>query len=224
MITPRGQNPTGAALDGERARELRAVLAEFPDALLIEDDHLGAVAGAPLHTLLRDASRRGTGPPRARSPRRSAPTCAWRVLAGDAHTIARVQRSPAVRTRLGQPHPADARAGAVARPGRRRASRARERDLRGSGASDCSRAWPPRAYAAHGASGLNVWIPVQDEAGTVSALMQRGWVLAPGAPYRLAGAAPGVRVTTATLSEQEAPRLAHDLAEVLAPSGFSRSG
>ena len=54
--------------------------------------------------------------------------------------------------------------------------------------------------------------------------MQRGWVVAPGAPYRLAGSAPGIRVTTATLTGPEAERLAADLAEVLAPAGFSRSG
>ncbi len=54
--------------------------------------------------------------------------------------------------------------------------------------------------------------------------MQRGWVLAPGAPYRLAGAPPGVRVTIATLTEREAARLAGDVAEVLAPSLLSRAG
>jgi DNA-binding transcriptional MocR family regulator len=77
---------------------------------------------------------------------------------------------------------------------------------------------------AHGASGLNVWVPVPDEAGAVGALLQRGWVLASGAPHRLAGSAPAVRVTTATLREREAERLAADLAEVLAPGGASRSG
>ncbi|MEA2125527.1 MAG: hypothetical protein QOI80_2309, partial [Solirubrobacteraceae bacterium] len=46
VITPRGQNPTGAALDARRARELRL----RPDVLLIEDDHLGPVAGAPART------------------------------------------------------------------------------------------------------------------------------------------------------------------------------
>jgi hypothetical protein len=65
---------------------------------------------------------------------------------------------------------------------------------------------------------------VHEEAGAVGALMQRGWVLAPGAPYRLPGAAPGVRVTTATLTEEEAVRLARDLADALAPSTLSRSG
>jgi DNA-binding transcriptional MocR family regulator len=77
---------------------------------------------------------------------------------------------------------------------------------------------------ARGASGLNVWVPVADEAGTVGALMARGWVVASGAPYRLAGSEPGIRVTTATLTAEEASRLALDLAEVLAPTGFSRSG
>jgi len=77
---------------------------------------------------------------------------------------------------------------------------------------------------AHGSSGLNVWIPVHEEAATVGALIQRGWVVAPGAAYRLPGSQPGVRVTTATLSEHEAHRLADDLAGILAPSALSRSG
>ncbi len=77
---------------------------------------------------------------------------------------------------------------------------------------------------AHGASGLNVWIPVHEEAGTVGALLQRGWVLAPGASYRLAGGPRGIRVTTATLTGAEATRLARDVAEVLAPALAGRSG
>jgi len=49
-------------------------------------------------------------------------------------------------------------------------------------------------------------------------------VVAAGSPYRLTGAPPAIRVTTATLTEHEAARLAADVAQVLTPSGFSRSG
>jgi DNA-binding transcriptional MocR family regulator len=69
---------------------------------------------------------------------------------------------------------------------------------------------------AHGASGLNVWVPVADETGVVSALLARGFALAPGQRYRLAGAARAVRVTTATLRHDEAARLARELAALLA--------
>jgi hypothetical protein len=58
----------------------------------------------------------------------------------------------------------------------------------------------------------------------VGALLQRGWVVAPGMPYRLPGSSPAIRVTIATLTEHEAGRLAADLADVIAPARSSRTG
>jgi len=51
IITPRAQNPTGAALDRERVHELRRILKPHPHVMLIEDDHAGPVAGAPALTM-----------------------------------------------------------------------------------------------------------------------------------------------------------------------------
>lgn len=81
-----------------------------------------------------------------------------------------------------------------------------------------------RGIGAMGACGLNVWVPVADEASVVGALLQRGWVLAAGEPYRLPGAAPAVRVTTATLSAADAGALADDVAAVLEPRALARAG
>jgi DNA-binding transcriptional MocR family regulator len=81
-----------------------------------------------------------------------------------------------------------------------------------------------RGVPAVGASGMNVWVPVGDEAGAIAALLQRGWVVAPGARYRLAGSEPAIRVTCSTIEPEESRRLAADLAELLAPSRPSRSG
>jgi len=220
VLTPRGQNPTGAALDSRRARELSAVLADFPHTLVIEDDHLGPVAGSELHTIVAGRERWAA----TRSVAKAlGPDLRLALLAGDAQTVARVQGrqqcgpgwvSHILQTLVLGLWTDPAVQALIAHASATYAER-RERLL-----ACLARA----GVQAHGASGLNVWVPVQDEAGTVGALMQRGWVVAAGAPYRLAGRPPAVRVTTATLTEPEAGRLAADLAEVLAPSGFSRSG
>jgi len=223
VITPRGQNPTGAALDAARASELHGVLREFPRTLLIEDDHLGPVAGSPLHSLLAAGA-----PPTHWAATRSVakalgPDLRLAVLAADAQTIARVQgrqqcgpgwvsqilqslvlslwREPSV-------HELVLRASATYSQRREQLLACLKRE----------------GVEAHGASGLNVWIPVPEEAQAVGALLQRGWVVAPGAAYRLPGSAPAIRVTTATLTEPEAARFARELAQALAPSLMSRSG
>jgi DNA-binding transcriptional MocR family regulator len=220
IITPRGQNPTGAALDRRRAQELRAVLAKAPATLVIEDDHLGPVAGSDLHTTVTASERWAA----TRSVAKAlGPDLRLAVLAGDAHTIAHVQGRQQCgpgwvshilqRLVLGLWSDQDAQA-LIARASAAYTAR-RERLL---GALEA------RGIAAAGASGLNVWVPVEDETGVVGALLQRGWVVAPGAPFRLSDAQPAIRVTIATLGEHEAARLAADLADVLAPARSSRAG
>ena len=51
IVTPRAQNPTGAALTPARAAALRAVLAEAPEVLTIEDDFAGMVCHEPAQWL-----------------------------------------------------------------------------------------------------------------------------------------------------------------------------
>jgi DNA-binding transcriptional MocR family regulator len=51
IVTPRAQNPTGAALDADRRDALLEVLREKPDLLVIEDDHAGPISGSSLHPL-----------------------------------------------------------------------------------------------------------------------------------------------------------------------------
>jgi DNA-binding transcriptional MocR family regulator len=219
VVTPRGQNPTGAALDAQRAGELRAVLAASPRTLAIEDDHLGQVADTPLHTTA-GASELWCS---TRSVAKAlGPDLRLAVLAGDAHTVARVQGAQQcgpgwvshILQRLVWALWADPDVAAGC-------ERARELYARRRG--ELVARLTRRGIEAHGRSGMNVWIPVSDEAAVVSALLQRGWAVAPGAPYRIA-AAPAIRVTAATLEPTDAGVLAADIAEVLGAPAALRSG
>jgi DNA-binding transcriptional MocR family regulator len=220
IITPRGQNPTGAALDAERAGELREVLAVAPDALVIEDDHLGAVAGSALHTTTTGRERWAA----TRSVAKAlGPDLRLAVLAGDPQTLARVQGRQQcgpgwvsyLLQRLVLGLWRDAEVLALIE---------RASTTYGERREGLLKALETHAIPATGASGLNVWVPVQDEAGVVGALLQHGWVVAPGTPFRLAGSPPAIRITIATLAAPAAARLAADLADVLAPARTARAG
>jgi DNA-binding transcriptional MocR family regulator len=213
VITPRAQNPTGAAISEKRARELRVVLDRGPEVLLIEDDHAGPVAGAPVMTLCPRPERWAV----IRSVSKSlGPDLRLAVLAGDPTTIARVEG----RQRLGAGWVSHRlQRSVVALWADRRVTdgfhvaaetyAARRRAL--------IEALRRRGVAAHGRSGLNVWIPVAEEAAAVTALAERGWAVRAGEPYRIK-APPAIRVTVSTLKPDEAERFAEDLAASLHPA------
>lgn len=218
IVTSRAQNPTGAAVSAGRATELRTLLAGRADLLLIEDDHAAELARVPLHPLA------GATPAWAfvRSVSKPyGPDLRLAVLAGDEATVARV----AGRARVGAGWVSTvlqrlvlalwrdpATAGLV-----RRAAESYER--RRDGLVDALAA---RGLAAHGRTGINVWVPVPDETVAVTALRDAGWSVAPGALNRIA-AAPGVRITVSTLDEADLGPLADAVARAVRPSpaGFS---
>jgi DNA-binding transcriptional MocR family regulator len=74
-----------------------------------------------------------------------------------------------------------------------------------------------RGIPAYGRSGLNVWVPVAEEAATVTQLAVAGWAVRAGERYRLKSA-PALRVTVSALTEAEAVRFAGDLARLLRPA------
>ena len=205
IVTPRAQNPTGAALTPRRARALRAVLREHPDLLVVEDDHAGAVAGADYITLIDKARERWAV---VRSVSKSlGPDLRVALLAADAQTHARVEGRQTLGVRwvshiLQRIVVALWRDRAPARAGRvytqRRNALLRELYARG--------------IEAHGASGLNVWIPVAEETATVQALLQAGWAVKAGERYRIRSG-PAIRVTIASLEPKDAVRFAEALAD-----------
>ncbi len=210
VFVPRAQSPTGAAWDAERTAELAEVLSSAPDVLVIEDDHAADVAGAQARTVT--TGRRSWAAIRSVS-KTLGPDLRLAVLSGDAVTVARVEGrqslGPGWVSYLLQETVADLwEDPAVGRLlVRARAAYARRR----AGLIDNLAAI---GIPAAGRSGLAVWVPVADEPGTTSALLGRGWAVAPGERFRIASA-PGIRIGIATLTAAESGRLAADLAECL---------
>ncbi len=211
VLTPRAQNPTGAALDGDRADELRALIRRYPEVLLIEDDHAGPVSGAPAFTLFHPGRERWAV---VRSVSKFlGPDLRLALIAGDPLTISRVSG----RQRLGtgwvshilQELVAELLDDAATVKLIRRASRT-YMDRRAA----LTAALAGHGIGAHGSSGLNLWIPVAEESGTIQGLMAAGWAVAAGERFRSASA-PAVRVTIAALPRESAPGFAAALARVL---------
>lgn len=203
VVTTRAQNPTGAAVSAARAQELRQLLADHGDVLLVEDDHCAGIAGVPLHTL--------AGTTRHWAFVRSAakaygPDLRLALLAGDRRTVERVHG----RLRLGPgwiSHLLQDLAVSLWRD--KAATRlvakaetvyARNRELLHAALAD-------RGVESSGRSGLNVWIPVPDETASITALLTEGWAAAPGTRFRI-GTPPGMRITVSSIDAGDIDPLA----------------
>lgn len=213
ILTPRAQNPSGAALSSARARELRRVLQARPELLVIEDDHAGEVAGAQLQSVVGRATRHFAI---VRSVSKSlGPDLRLAILAADTETMARVAGRQALGLRwvshvlqeLVVELWSDASVGRLL--ARAEATyAARRKALRDALAA--------HGLAAHAATGLGVWVPVAAEAPVVQGLLAAGYAVAAGERFRLQSP-PAVRITTATLEPAEAPQLAAALVAALRP-------
>lgn len=210
VTVPRAQNPLGAAVDADRARELRALLAGHEDVLIVEDDHASLVAGAPSWSLATRSWPRWAVI-RALS-KMLHPDLRVAVAAGDPATIARVGGRQALGPRWVS-HILQATAAELLNDRAFEHVVTRAREVYAARREALIGALAQRGVPAHGRSGLNVWVPVREEAPVVRALLDAGWLVAAGEQFRFASA-PGIRVTIATLDESDAPEVAALIAAV----------
>jgi DNA-binding transcriptional MocR family regulator len=218
VINPRGQNPTGATLDERRATELRAVLDRFPEAMVVEDDHLGPIAGTPRVTLTEGRGRWAAALSVAKS---LGPDLRLAALAGDPQTISRVQGRQAVGpqwvSHLLQRLVAEMWGDRGVKAALERAAHAyRERRER------LVAALAARGIEVESSAGIAVWIPVPEEAPVLQALLEAGWAVSPGAPYRLRSGR-AVRVTTSLLKKDEIEDFAGAFESAMQPRNLTRT-
>jgi DNA-binding transcriptional MocR family regulator len=216
VLQPRAQNPTGVSMSSERAEELAAVLADR-DTLIIEDDSAGAIATAPALSLGRWLPERTL---HVRSYSKShGPDLRLAVVSGPSDLVDQLT----ARRQLGQGWSSrllqhillylltDTRAReqvAAARLAYARRRNAAVNQLREHG------------LLLGAVDGINLWIPVADEAAALVRLASQGVGVAPGAPFAvLQDHSPHVRVTIGLIDPEREP-----ITELLAQAATRTGG
>jgi DNA-binding transcriptional MocR family regulator len=215
ILTPRAQNPTGAALDADRAAALSELMAGAPHLLVVEDDHAGPAAGAPAMTTSTAAALWAV----VRSfSKWLGPDLRLAAVAGDAVTLARLRGRQALGAGWASYLLQATAAAALADPSTqalvdRAAARYTERRRALVGALTAA------GIDSAGRSGLNVWIPLADpsaEDAVVGRLRRLGWAVAPSRRFTI-GHHPAVRITVAELAPDDALSIAREVAASLGP-------
>jgi DNA-binding transcriptional MocR family regulator len=218
IVNPRGQNPTGASLDEQRIDELRKALDRAPGIMVLEDDHLGPIAGSSRLTLT--AGRRSWAA--ARSVAKSlGPDLRLAVMAGDAQTISRVQGRQSVGPQWVS-HLLQRLVTMLWSDPDVTASLQHAADVYGERREDFVTALAERGIEVETSAGITTWIPVPEEAPVVQALLGKGWAVSPGTPYRLRSER-AIRVTISRLKEGEADQLARAIEAAMRPTRRTRT-
>lgn len=206
IVTPRCQNPTGAAFTAARAKELSEVISSSPELLVIHDDHAGQISAVPFHGLTVPGPRHAT----IRSLGKAyGPDLRLAIMASDRQTHERVSLSisngPGWVSHLLQRAAAflltDETAQATVRAAAREYTRRRELLIT---------ALAEQGIAATGRSGFNVWLPVVDEQATVEAARAAGYAIRAADTYRIESE-PAVRLTVSNLDDDKIHGLASAL-------------
>lgn len=220
VCSPRAQNPYGGCFSAGRRDALVEVLRQAPEVLVIENDHASDIAGAELNSLAAGGLSRWA---HVRTVTKFLGTdLRWAAAACDPTTLAR-HDGRLLLTSGWISHLLQRTVLGLMSDGDTMELVDRARTAYGERRRALVAALGSHGVAAHGVSGMNVWVPVVDESGVVNGLRSRGWWVAAGFRFRIASG-PGVRISTAGLEPGDAVRLASDFAEVLGESEATYGG
>src|SRR5918911_4376719 len=198
MLTPRWQNPFGSRLTEKRVAELGQVLDRFEDVLVVEDDFAGLIASERAFSV--GAGRKRWATMRSVSKALGA-DYRLAVMTGDPATVARVEGRQLLATGWIS-HVLQELVANLWSDAHVQAAVAEASTIYNARRLLMLSELAERGIRAYGASGLNVWIPVAEEAATVAGMLQRGWAITAGERWRQR-TGPAVRITISTLQQDE---------------------
>lgn len=212
ILTPRAHNPTGCSLSEKRAKALARVLAKYPHAMVIVDDHYALLSGKEYHSVLPAGTQRWA---LVRSFSKTlGPDVRLAMVASDAATSRQLRLRLAsgtswvshllqdmVEATLGRPEVVKQMAQARKDYAQRR--KALESALLEQGVP----------CAADG-DGLNLWVPLDtDDQAVALALAHRGWLVRHGDAFGVQEPVRGLRITISAIEPGQCRKLARDIRE-----------
>lgn len=212
ILTPRAHNPTGCSLSEKRAKALARVLAKYPHAMVIVDDHYALLSAKEYHSVLPSGIQRWA---LVRSFSKTlGPDVRLAMVASDTATSRQLRLRLAsgtswvshllqdmVEVTLGRPEVAKQMAQARKDYAQRR--KALEGALSDQGVP----------YAADG-DGLNLWVPLDtDDQAVALALAHRGWLVRHGDAFGVQEPVRGLRITVSAIEPGQCRKLARDIRE-----------
>jgi DNA-binding transcriptional MocR family regulator len=215
LITPRAHNPTGCSFTKRRAEALRRVLENYPDVLIIADDHFALLAETPYYSIIPTSTSRWA---LIRSVSKGlGPDLRLALVACDRRTGARLQ----ARLSSGTTWVSHILQGIVAAmltspDSMKMLSDAKARYIH-QRAELCRALISVGLSAAPGAGGFNIWIPLETDAKTVAfALASKGWLVRVGDAFDVEGESQAIRVTVSQMRDGQAQQFAAALRTCLA--------
>ena len=216
VTTPRAQNPTGVSMTPARAAELRAILADHPYVLIIEDDHFSMLAHQDPQSIIGSDHQRFA---LVRSVSKFlGPDMGLAIVATDPHTQSRLamRLSPGttwvshILQRLTLSQLTSSTAQQIV---------AKAADHYAARNATFAELLTQRGIAAPALSAISLWVNTGASAdAVVRELMKRGWLARTEdefALHRSPGSGTHVRLTVHDLSDAEQVTLADDLAAAI---------
>ncbi|WP_434747612.1 transcriptional regulator PtsJ [Pantoea sp. Lu_F5_004] len=207
IITPRAHNPTGFGLSQRRAQHIRTLLSDYPQVLVIVDDHFSLLSTETYHHIIPETSRHWA---LIRSTSKFlGPDLRLAFVASDGETSIRLQQRLNAGTNWVSHIIQKVAASAMTSPGfDSHLSRVRETyRIRRQVLTDLLRYHDYQVSDRH--DGLNVWVPlISDSSRLVMHLALKGWLIRGGEVFGLSRPAHGLRITVSDLDAAEAGKFA----------------
>lgn len=214
ILTPRAHNPTGCSLSASRAAALRAILACYPQVLVIVDDHFALLSSSPWYPVIARETQHWAV---VRSMSKTlGPDLRLAIVCSDAATSAKLR----LRLNSGSQwvsHLLQDLVCACLTDEDYQQSLHDTRQFYASVQQKLAAALRHQGIdSVSPGDGLNLWLPLHDASQTVAfKLAKSGWLVREGEVFAVNTPAHGLRITLSTLSDSDINTLAADIHQAL---------